>query len=529
MITRKNNFYFFAFLEGATVMAVELLSAQMLAPYYGTSLNTWGAVIGITLISLSLGYLLGGIIADKYTHQNVLYWVILFASIFILLMPFVSKSLSISFENINNIIAVLLISIILIFPALMLLGMVPILIIRILTKKVEISGNVTGTVYTISTLGGIFSLLIMGFYIIPEIGLSFPSHIIGLILGIITFFLLLFNGKKVVLIYLPVVIFSLSSFKEKKIHSDIRVVYQSEGIMGQILVADIKRNFNDKQSVNERILFVNRMGQTYINLKTGKSQWSYVDYLTSVASILPENSDALLLGLGGGTVAKQLQGFLKFNVDAVELDERITSVADKYFFLNNNIHTISDDARHYLQSTEKTYDLIVFDVFKGEVPPAHVLSLECFEKAKSKLNKQGFIIVNFNGFLNNDAGKAGRALFKTLKAAGFEVKILPTYEEEKYRNNLFIAIPKISANKIASENKINFNNVRIKLGIKGSQVNIEDLFIDERKINIEDAIIFVDDKPILENYNIKAAKIWREEYHQTFTQMFIEKGVPLFK
>ncbi|MCH9028701.1 MAG: hypothetical protein IH819_03610, partial [Bacteroidetes bacterium] len=83
-----------------------------------------------------------------------------------------------------------------------------------------------------------------------------------------------------------------------------------------------------------------------------------------------------------------------------------------------------DDARHYIERTEKSYDLIIFDVFKGEIPPAHLFSLECFEKARSKLNPEGFIIVNFNGFIKGDVGKAGRSLYKTLKAAGLEVHIL---------------------------------------------------------------------------------------------------------
>jgi len=43
-----------AFLEGATVMAVELLSARMLTPYFGAGVHVWGAVIGVTVASLAL-------------------------------------------------------------------------------------------------------------------------------------------------------------------------------------------------------------------------------------------------------------------------------------------------------------------------------------------------------------------------------------------------------------------------------------------------------------------------------------------
>jgi len=486
----------------------------MLAPYFGSGLYTWGAVIGVTLISLSLGYYLGGITADKFNHQNILYWVILFSSVFIILMPSVSKSLPLSFEHINPIAAVVFLGIILILPPLLLLGMVPTLLIRLLSEKVESSGSVTGTVYAISTLGGIFGIFLMGFYVIPEFGLSIPAIITGLVLGIITFMLLLMQGKIVVLIYFAVVAFAFFSLKEKKVHSNINVLYRSEGLLGQILVVDIKYGDN----ADERILFVNRMGQTYIELNTGKSRWSYVDYLTSVASILPQGSDVLLLGMGGGTVANQLQTILGLNVDAVELDERMVRIAKRYFALTNNVRVIIDDARHYIESTEKTYDLILFDVFKGEVPPAHVLSVECFEKARSLLNPGGFIIVNFNGFLNGDPGRASRSLYKTLQAGGLEVQILPTYEEAKYRNNLFLGMPE----------PMNFSKVRIPLSRYGTAAAIEDLFINIKGLNIDDATVFSDDQPILETYNLLAASIWRKEYTKHYTKMFTEKGIPLF-
>ncbi|MCH8317373.1 MAG: hypothetical protein IIA88_02560, partial [Bacteroidetes bacterium] len=151
-------------------------------------------------------------------------------------------------------------------------------------------------------------------------------------------------------------------------------------------------------------------------------------------------------------------------------------------------------------------------------PPAHVLSVECFEKARSLLNPGGFIMINFNGFLNGDAGKASRSLYKTLQAAGLEARILPTYEEEKYRNNLFLGMP----------DSMDFSKVRMPLSRYGTAAAIGSLFVNIKGLNIDDAIVFRDDKPILERYNLLAASIWREEYTKHYTKMFTEKGIPLF-
>ncbi len=62
-----------AFIEGATVMAVELFGAKMMTPYYGSSLIVWTTVIGITLFCLTIGYFLGGRLSMKYKPQNLVF------------------------------------------------------------------------------------------------------------------------------------------------------------------------------------------------------------------------------------------------------------------------------------------------------------------------------------------------------------------------------------------------------------------------------------------------------------------------
>ena len=72
-------------------MAVELISARMVAPYFGSSLYVWATVIGFTLLALAMGYFLGGAIADKYSGPETLLWLLLIASLFLLLMHVTSQ------------------------------------------------------------------------------------------------------------------------------------------------------------------------------------------------------------------------------------------------------------------------------------------------------------------------------------------------------------------------------------------------------------------------------------------------------
>ncbi|MCX6257386.1 MAG: fused MFS/spermidine synthase [Bacteroidia bacterium] len=512
-----SSIYFFAALEGATVMCVELISARMLAPYFGSSLFVWVAVIGITLLSLALGYYTGGRLADKYTRIATIHWVLLIASVFLMFMHYISQHLTMVFMGMEMRLAAVLVSLLLILPPLLFMGMVPTLLIRFLTANVDHSGAITGRVFTISSASGIIILPLMGFFIIQQFGLTTPSIIIGLLVGIIPLLKLLVHNKFISFIYILFILFSFSQRKIATSSPDVRVIAYSEGLLGQVLVADVFKN-GAGEKTNDRLLFINRMGQTGIDLNSNTTKWNYITFFTSVASKLPEHSRALLLGLGGGAGANVLKNNLQFAVDAVELDERIVNIARKYFFLNPDIHVIIDDARHYLEKTTQTYDLIFFDVFRGEFQPPHVLSLECLKKARSLLNKNGLILINFNGFLSGEIGKPGRSVYVTLQAAGLYTKILTTPGKVEERNTLFVA----------SAEPQDFHQVRSPLLHSGKPVDIDSLFIDANALNLKDAVVFTDDRSSLDRLNLKANNSWRKGYNGTYTKFFLDNGVPLF-
>ena len=263
---------------------------------------------------------------------------------------------------------------------------------------------------------------------------------------------------------------------------------------------------------------MNRIGQTCLDKDTFRSKWGDIYYVASICSKLPEESDALILGLGGGAFANLLQNNLGFNVDAVELDRRVPEVARHYFGLSDKVNIIVDDARHYLEETQKKYDVIVFDAYRGEFPPPHVFSLESLTRAKSLLKKDGLIVVNYNGFLEGNPGRAARSIYKTLLATGLEVRILPTPGAEATRSVVFVA----------SRHKQDFHTLRQTLSKDGQQVDIETFFYDPQKLDLNDAVILTDDKPILELLNIPGGKVWRKTYTE-MTKEFSKEGVPLFR
>ena len=88
MINRRNLFiYLLAFISGFSIMGVELLGGRILAPYFGSSVHIWGSIITVFMLSLSLGYLLGGKWSVK--EANLRKYGMIFLCSAVLILPIV--------------------------------------------------------------------------------------------------------------------------------------------------------------------------------------------------------------------------------------------------------------------------------------------------------------------------------------------------------------------------------------------------------------------------------------------------------
>ena len=177
-INKFTLFYIVSFLEGAAVMIGELAGAKMIAPFYGNSLYVWTSVLGTTLIGLASGYYLGGIVSKKYNKHKSLSLILCSSAVLFVTMPWLSTFIMETTISLSVSAGSLISSLVFIFPVLMCFGMVSPLIISIVSEHVKEVGNKAGTVYAISTVGGIIMTFVMGFYFIPYAGLK-ASALLG--------------------------------------------------------------------------------------------------------------------------------------------------------------------------------------------------------------------------------------------------------------------------------------------------------------------------------------------------------------
>src|SRR5216683_1300124 len=164
------------FVAGACSLAVELSASRLLAPYFGTSLFVWANLIGLILLYLTIGYYIGGRLADRYPRPAVLYLLTTSAAFLIGLIPFISRpilgwSLT-SFATYSvSVFYGSLVSVILLFAIpMILLGCVSPFAIRLSVERVGKSGRTAGQLYAISTAGSILGTFLPVLWLIPTIG-----------------------------------------------------------------------------------------------------------------------------------------------------------------------------------------------------------------------------------------------------------------------------------------------------------------------------------------------------------------------
>lgn len=495
--------YTLSFIEGASVMSAELIGAKMLAPFFGSSLYVWATVMAVTLGGLAAGYFTGGYFAEKSKQSHFLFYIVIIAALFTSLMPWSSKFILAMSADLPLLPAIIISTILFLMPPVFLMGMVSPLIIEKLSDEKHHAGKVAGSIYAISTLGGIIATFAMGFYIIPQIGLSKPAFFTGILLALLPLYAILNHKKQSLLFIILFVILGSSIFKKNTPFSDIKILYQAEGMLGQIMVVD----YPVYESQNEpshyiRMMMFNRVIQAFYNKQdTAHTYFPYVSLMVNESKNQIKGGNALLLGLGGGCVANEL---IKnnFQVDAVELDERVSAAASQYFELNHQTRVIIYDARRYINNTTKKYDLIIFDVFKGEENPAHVITRESLQQIKKLLNPSGMVVINGYGFRTGKKSQGMRAIVKTIQDVGFYTQLLPSAIKEDEGNLLIFAKLELFE---THKKAFHFTEAALR-----------------------ESPVLCDDKPLLDILNREAVVAWRSAYIATAIKDFNQRNVPLF-
>ncbi|CAA9552061.1 MAG: Spermidine synthase-like protein [uncultured Thermomicrobiales bacterium] len=393
------------FLGGMTSVGTELSVSRLIAPFFGDSTFIWANLIGLTLTFLAIGYWLGGRAADRYPRLWVLYSITAAAALWCALLPFLARPiLEFSLDAFDQVAvgafygSLLGVLLILSVP-ITLLGFVSPYAIRLRIANVTQAGHTSGNIYALGTVGSIAGSFLPVLVLIPWVGTVRTFLILGA---------LLFIPSAIGLLRLR----AIPQVSAMAIGATMVALLVTLNIGGPIRPAQGGELIYETESRDNYIQVVQDGTSTELSLNEGhathsiydpaqpltRGPWDYfmVAPLFNRTPSTAQIDNALLIGLAGGTVSKQLTAaYGPIPIDGVEIDPEIAAVGREYFGMTEpNLNVIVEDGRYVLRTTDTTYDLIGVDAYKQPYIPFQLTTREFFQEVSGQLTPQGVAVIN---------------------------------------------------------------------------------------------------------------------------------------
>ncbi len=385
------------FVSGMTSLALEMCASRLLGAYFGTSLLIWANLIGLILVYLTVGYFIGGRLADRYPSEQLLCALTACAAVSISILPFVSESIltwsvtGLQQVSVSIFVSSLLGTILLFAVPVTLLGLVSPFAIRLATKEIVKSGKTSGSLYAISTLGSILGAFLPVLWLIPTFGVRRTLLIFGVLLFAASLWGLRMRWRPAFALVVVALVIPLGPLKNIPY-----LIYNQESLYNYIQVTQLPDGtrqliLNEGDAIHSIY---------YPNPDTILTGW-YWDYFLAApyfnAGFTPQKLHRVgIVGLAAGTIAHQFTSvYGPVPIDGVEIDPAIVDVGRKYFAMNEpNLHVHIEDGRTYIDTTHETYDVVAIDAFQQPYIPFQLTTREFFTTIRSHLSSTGVVALN---------------------------------------------------------------------------------------------------------------------------------------
>ncbi|GGF55179.1 spermidine synthase [Marmoricola endophyticus] len=424
------------FVTGSVSLGAEIAATRLLEPWFGASTIVWANTIAVVLVALSVGYSIGGRLADRDPSMAGLSRIILVASVLIAAVPFVANPfLRASVDafdslSVGTFAGSLLGVMVLIAVPLLLVGAVSPYAVRLAVDRVEDSGRVAGRLYAISTFGSLVGTFAAALVLIPFVGTRRTFLVFALLLALAAIAGLRRHRLPALIVpALILVLIALPTGILKSGTAGSTVIWEKETRYqyGRVLqAADGERTLelNEGQAVHS----LYRPG-SYLTTGYWDQQlalmWAGRSDLRSVA----------ILGSAAGTTARALGHYSPTtHIDAVEIDKAVTQAGRKYFDLQApDLQTYADDARPWLERTTTKQDAIVIDAYRQPYIPFYLTTKEFFALVRDRLAPGGVVVVN----VGQPAGstKLEKVLAATMRTAFGDDRV---YRDPAQRTNTLL-------------------------------------------------------------------------------------------
>jgi predicted membrane-bound spermidine synthase len=408
----RKYLYFAVFSSGMVTLMVELSASRLLGAVFGTSNLVWASIIGLILIYLTLGYFLGGKLADRRPDPQVFFVTMLWGAFTAGVVPLVSRPVlrfaASAFDNLQmgNLFGSFAAVIILFIVPITLLGMVSPFAIRLSISDAKEAGNVAGRLYAISTLGSFIGTFLPDLLLIPLVGTTYTFLLASGFLMLVAFIGLGWAGgvrKVLPWLWMPVVIALLAllwaggAFKNTP-----NQIYETESSYNYIEVLErdgyVMLRLNDGQGVHSMY------HPDVLDFAGPWSQFLSGPFFYPDHELADVNRIAIV-GLAAGTTARQATAIYgDIPIDGFEIDPKIIEIGREYFGMTMpNLNAYAMDGRWGLETSEYKYSLIAIDAYRPPYIPWHLTTQEFFALTKDRLTEDGTLVINVGRSTNDRA------------------------------------------------------------------------------------------------------------------------------
>ncbi len=512
-------------------MALEFAASRLLVPVFGSSINTWGMLIGIILAALAAGYHIGGRVADRRpaTVQK-LSSVIFSAGLYILFIPLIIWPAVQSYADPSSALSLTASTLALVALPTVLLGIVSPYAVKLAASTLATLGKKAGNLYSIATVGSIAGTFATVFALIPVLEVDSIIFSLGLALIIPAAVFGLYTLPKVLAACLAILVmvssipigadddisFSIPlgfgqdslNYRDGNIVSGT-VMYEAETPYSQLQVVDSSRPAAESSAgITERVRSLHLNGDLHSRMYVERPDELAVTYTKYFPLGLVFNSDAenvLFVGGGGFSGPKYfLAAYPDVRVDVVEIDPVVIDVATKYFGVQSDprLGIYNDDGRRFLLQEGRQYDVIVLDAYSKSYVPFHLMTREYYQLLDDRLAPDGVIVSNHIGSMgqmayNYETSKLWRAAYKTMAEVFPSVYAFQTRSNTDGVQNIILVADKNEASLTESEireGQSTLGDEQRGAGVQAeiTTVDYADSLYDTDRIRTDDVPVFTD-------------------------------------
>lgn len=395
----KYYLYLTAFVTGAVIMGLEMLGFRLFAPFFGYTIYVWGSLIGMVMMALTLGYTIGGRLADRSGKLSLLYILILVAALYLLPIYYFFPKLVAPMLGWHLIPATLMTSLLAYGVPMVCLSVTSPFIIGVSAKSGNI-GTTAGKVYAISTAGSILGTFLTAFYLVPSFGTK-KTLLFCFILLLLISLLGLFKsfGKKA---FFVLGLIPLGFLPHHDYYQDLltqgkkNILYHGESKYSHIFILEDPFTnlitLHSKLAIAESALYRHR-------ILSGR--FLFWDFFTLGPILRPATEELLFMGVAGGSSLRQLLYFFpQLTIDAVELDEKMIQASKDILGLkeSDRLRLHIADARPFLMRSNQKYGAVGIDISgAGLNVPFYAASLEFYTLVRNHMREDGVLIMNISG------------------------------------------------------------------------------------------------------------------------------------